>query len=93
MRDITSNNSSANWIKKPVTKEELEPLCNLYNISPLLASIFVRRGITEGKELLYYLQDDLRFQHNPFCFNGIDDAVERILQAKEDNQLYGFDEV
>ncbi len=86
MRDFTSNNSSANWIKKPVTKEELEPLCNLYNISPLLASIFVRRGITEGKELLYYLQDDLRFQHNPFCFNGIDDAVERILQAKEEGE-------
>ena len=86
MRDITSNNSSANWIKKPVTKEELEPLCNLYNISPLLASIFVRRGITEGKELLYYLQDDLRFQHNPFCFNGIEDAVERILQAKEEGE-------
>ena len=86
MRADTSINNSANWIKKSVTKQQIEPLCNSYNVSPLLASVFVRRGITEGKELLYYLEEDLRFQHNPFCFNGIEDAVERILQAKEEGE-------
>ena len=83
--DISINNTS-NWIKKPVTKQQIEPLCNSFNISPLLASVFVRRGITEGHELLYYLEDDLRFQHNPFCFNGMEDAVERIIQAKEEGE-------
>ena len=85
MKADTSTNN-ANWIKKPVTKGQIEPLCNSYNISPLLASIFVRRGITQGQELLYYLEDDLRFQHNPFCFNGMEDAVERIIQAKEEGE-------
>ena len=86
MRADTSINDTSNWIKKAVTKQQIDPLCNLYNITPLLASIFVRRGITEGRDLLYYLEDDLRFQHNPFCFNEMEDAVERILQAKEEGE-------
>ena len=77
---------SSNWVKKPVTKKEIEPLCNAYGISQLLASIFVRRGITSGNELLYYLEEDLRFQHAPFCFSAMEDAVERIYQAKEEGE-------
>ena len=86
MRADISNHDSSNWVKKPVTKQQIEPLCNKFNISPLLASIFVRRGITEGADLLYYLEDDLRFQHNPFLLSGMEDAVERILQAKEEGE-------
>ena len=74
------------WVKKPVTKQEIEPLCNNFGISQLLASVFVRRGITSGKELLYYLEEDLRFQHEPYCFSGMEDAVERIIQAKEEGE-------
>ena len=96
MRADTSINDTSNWIKKPVTKQQIEPLCNSFNITPLLASIFVRRGITEGKDLLYYLEDDLRFQHNPFYLSGMEDAVERILQAKEEGEkvlIYGDSDV
>lgn len=87
-----------NIIKKPVTRQQIEPLCEKYNINQILASILVRRGVTEGKDLLYYLEDDLRFQHNPFMFNpensendysmsfSIEDAVERILSAKEEGE-------
>ena len=86
MRGEASIIDISKWVKKPVTKQQIEPLCNSFNISPLLASIFVRRGITEGRDLLYYLEDDLRFQHNPFCFSGMEDAVERIMQAKEEGE-------
>ncbi len=87
MRAETSiSNTFSNWVKKPVTKQQIEPLCNTFNITPLLASIFVRREITEGKDLLYYLEDDLRFQHNPFYLSGMEDAVERIIQAKEEGE-------
>ena len=74
------------WTKKVVTKEQISPLCNKYNINQLLASILIRRDITDGKDILYYLEDDLRFQHNPFMFSSMEDAVERILQAKEENE-------
>ena len=86
MRADISINDSSKWVKKPVSKQQIEPLCNSFNIQPLLASIFVRRGITEGKDLLYYLEDDLRFQHSPFCFYAMEDAVERIMQAKEEGE-------
>ena len=75
-----------NWIKTPVTKQQIEPLCTKYNIDQLLASIFVRRGITTGQDILYYLESDLRFQHNPFLFNSMEDAVERINQAEEEGE-------
>ena len=86
MRADNSIIDSSNWVKKPVTKQQIEPLCNSFNISPLLSSIFVRRGITEGKDILFYLEEDLRFQHNPFLFSGMEDAVERIIQAKEEGE-------
>ena len=82
----TESSLCSSWVKKPVTKQQVEPLCTNYGISQLLASIFVRREITTGNELLYYLEDDLRFQHAPFCFNGMEDAVERIMQAKEEGE-------
>lgn len=75
-----------NWTKKPVTKKEIDPLCDKFNINQILASILVRRGINSGKDILYYLEDDLRFQHTPFNFSNMGDAVERILQAKEEGE-------
>jgi single-stranded-DNA-specific exonuclease len=74
------------WNKKVVTKAEIEPLCKKYNINGILASIFVRRGITSGEKILFFLEKDLRFQHNPFLFNNMEDAVDRILAAKEDEE-------
>lgn len=79
-------NNASNWHKSPVTKQQVDPLCSKFNLSQILASIFVRRGVTSGLDLLYYLEDDLRFQHNPFYFNSMEDAVERILQAKEEGE-------
>lgn len=75
-----------NFQKKPVKKCEIEPLCEKFNINQILASIFVRRGITSSADLMYFLEEDLRFQHSSFCFSDIEDAVERIIQAKEDNE-------
>ena len=75
-----------NWVKSPVTLQQIAPLCQKYNIDKILASIFVRRGITEGNDILYSLEEDLRFQHNPFLFNSMEDAVERITQAIEEGE-------
>lgn len=80
----------SNWNKKTVTKQQIEPICSKFTvekeIDQILASIFVRRGITQGPDILYYLEDDLRFQHSPFLMNTMEDAVERILQAKEEGE-------
>lgn len=74
------------WKKKQVSKTEIETLHSKYDLDALTASILARRNLTTGKELLYFLEDDLRFQHSPFSFNSMEDAVDRILQAKEENE-------
>lgn len=73
--------SSSKWVKKAISKEEVERLKSKFSLDSLTASIFARRGITSGKDILYFMEDDLRFQHNPFLFNSMEDAVDRILAA------------
>ncbi len=74
------------WIKKPVLKEQVEEMERKYRLDALTSSILIRRGITDGKNLLYYLEDDLRYQHNPFLFSNMEFAVDRINDAKEENE-------
>ena len=94
-----------NWTKTPVTKKQIDELCNqhiqnkiralfgkdlseteLKYYTQILTTILLRRNVNEQKDMLYYLEDDLRFQHNPFLFNSMEDAVERILQARDENE-------
>ncbi len=76
----------ANWNKKQIPKESVTELVSKYKMEPLVASIFARRGINEGKEILYFMESDLRFQHSPFSFNAMEDAVDRILQAQDEKE-------
>ena len=54
------------WIKKEIQKETVVDISKKYGIDSLTASIFTRRGITDGKDLIFFLEDDMRFLHNPF---------------------------
>ena len=74
------------WNKRNVLKTDVEKLTSRYGIDPISASIFLRRGLTEGRDLLYFLEDDLRFQHSPFLFSSMEDVVDRILDAVEENE-------
>ena len=74
------------YTKTPVTLAQIDPLCRKFGMDRLLASIFVRRGITRNEDLLYFLEDDIRFEHNPFLFSQMEDAVDRILSALEEGE-------
>ena len=74
------------WFKKQISKTQVETVSKKYSLDPITASIMVRRGITSGRDILYYIEDDLRFQHSPFMFAAMEDAVDRILDAKEENE-------
>ncbi|MDR0997936.1 MAG: single-stranded-DNA-specific exonuclease RecJ [Treponema sp.] len=63
-----------------------------YGCDALTASILLRRGITAGGEIQYFLEDDPRYIRNPFELPGMEDAVDRILAAKEEGEkvlVYG----
>ncbi len=74
------------WIKKPVSPEAVKELTERYDIDSLTAAIFLRRGITRGDEIMYFMEEDKRYLHNPFLFTNMEDAVDRIRQAKDEGE-------
>lgn len=74
------------WKKKEIAKEVIQEISQHYNCDLITASIFARRGITEGKEILFFTENDQRYLHNPFLFENMEDAVDRILDAKDEQE-------
>ncbi|MGP1587671.1 MAG: single-stranded-DNA-specific exonuclease RecJ [Treponemataceae bacterium] len=74
------------WKKKDVAKEVIKEISTRYDCNLITASILARRGITHGKDILYYMENDLRFLHNPFLFEQMEDAVDRILDAVQEGE-------
>ena len=75
-----------NWIKKEISKEQAFYLRDNFGLELLEASVFARRGIVSGQDLLFYLEDNPRFLRSPFCFSQMEDAVDRILLAAEEGE-------
>ncbi len=76
----------SDWNKKNISKDQVESFKTKYKLDALSASILIRRGITEGSSILYFMEDDLRFQHSPFSFSNMEDAVDRINDAIEEKE-------
>jgi single-stranded-DNA-specific exonuclease len=74
------------WIKRDAAPSVVRDLAAKYGIDALAASILARRGITAPEELLYFLEEDPRYLHNPFLFEGMEDAVDRILLARDEEE-------
>ncbi len=72
------------WIKKDANQVQVRTLAKRFELDLLSASILVRRGVTEPSDLLWFLEDDPRYLHNPFLFEGMEDAVDRIQNAIDD---------
>ena len=71
------------WKKEKLDSGEVREIAARYNVNLIVASILVRRGITAPEEVKYYLESSLVFLHNPFLFNDMEDAVDRINAAVE----------
>ncbi|MDR2144793.1 MAG: single-stranded-DNA-specific exonuclease RecJ [Treponema sp.] len=74
------------WYKAELAADSVKAFSEKYGCDLLTASILLRRGITPGEEVRYFLEKDLRHLHNPFDLPGMEDAVERILAAKEEGE-------
>jgi len=75
-----------NWEKKDIPPEKVKEISAKYGCDLLTASILTRRGITTGAAIKFFLEEDERFLHNPFELPGMEDAVERVLAAKEEGE-------
>jgi len=74
------------WDKKEISPDLVKEISAKYNCDLLTASILVRRGVCTGDAIRYFLEDDLLSLRNPFAMDGMEDAVERILAAKEEGE-------
>jgi single-stranded-DNA-specific exonuclease len=74
------------WEKKDIDADQVKQISVKYGCDLLTASIFARRGITSGDAIRFFLEDDIQHLRNPFALDGMEDAVERILAAKEEGE-------
>ncbi len=74
------------WNKKEIGREIVRELTARYGCDALTASVLSRRGVIEGEDLLFFLEEDTRFLHNPFLFKTMEDAVDRILDARDEGE-------
>ena len=74
------------WIKKENDTLLVKKLIKKYDLHPMVASIFARREITQPSKLLYYFEKNSRYFHHPFLFIEMEDAVDRILEARDGNE-------
>ncbi len=74
------------WIKEDIDADLVRSISRRYNIDILTASILARRKIVEPRQILYYLDDDIRHLHNPFLFEAMEDAVDRLLLAADEGE-------
>ncbi|MDR2210352.1 MAG: single-stranded-DNA-specific exonuclease RecJ [Spirochaetaceae bacterium] len=74
------------WYKPEVAPDSVKALAEKYGCDLITASILLRRGINSGEKIRYYLEDDPRYLRNPYELPGMEDAVERILHAKEEGE-------
>jgi single-stranded-DNA-specific exonuclease len=74
------------WRKRDVSAARIRELADRYKLDLLTAAILARRGHSSADALLYFLEDDLRFLRNPFLFDSMEDAVDRILLALDESE-------
>jgi single-stranded-DNA-specific exonuclease len=74
------------WEKKEISGEQVKEISSKYGCDLLTASILARRGFCSGDSIRFFLEDDLLSLRNPFAMDGMEDAVERILAAKEEGE-------
>lgn len=74
------------WIKKPIDGTLVKSIMQKYSCDALTASILLRRNIVDGEVALYTLETNSRYLNSPFLFRNMEDAVDRILNAKDEGE-------
>ncbi|ADN01612.1 single-stranded-DNA-specific exonuclease RecJ [Spirochaeta thermophila] len=76
----------ARWQKPPIDKNRVLGISERFGLDLLTSTILVRRGLDSPEELSFFMERHLRYLHNPFLFEDMPLAVERVIQAKEEGE-------
>lgn len=83
--------SKTRWMIKPSNRDEIETLVKEMDITPLVASMLVNRGLNTVEAARYFLFGEAEF-YDPFLFNDMEKAVVRIQAAIQNDEpilIYG----
>ena len=72
--------------KKQIDIDLVKEISARYKITLLLASILVRRNIINPEDIMFILESDMRYVHNPFLFYEMEDVVDRIHSAADEGE-------
>ncbi|SHJ72545.1 single-stranded-DNA-specific exonuclease [Anaerobranca californiensis DSM 14826] len=70
------------WLWKEVDKKQVEELANEHNISPFIAELLIKRGIS-SKDVPAFLNPKLEDLYSPFNLKDMEKGVERIIKGVE----------
>jgi len=74
------------WKKEQISVEQVRRLNEVYGLDFITASLLARRGIVNPEQVKFYLETDVAYLHNPFLFTDMDTFVDRIVQAREEQE-------
>ncbi len=80
------------WTEIPADENQIQELAKELKVNPLICKLLVQRGITSYEEAKVFFRPTLEHLHDPFLMKDMDKAVERVIQAIDNNQkilLYG----
>lgn len=89
-------NADPLWVYPKEDPEWRDEIVCEFNIHPVSAQILVSRGFTTNEEIHEYLYAKLPNLHDPNLFADMQKAVNRVLQAFENNEnilIYGDNDV
>ncbi|MBM7606970.1 single-stranded-DNA-specific exonuclease [Lysinibacillus composti] len=84
--------SKKNWVVQRPNIDTVKKLSNELNISTIAAKILAARGFEHADTAKMMLKINANDLHDPFLLNGMQEAVERIEQALENEEkilVYG----
>lgn len=74
------------WEYYEANEKQVEYIARKYSISKLLAMILVNRNIVEEEKVSVFLNPSRRDFYNPFLMPDMEKAVDRIINAIENNE-------
>lgn len=80
------------WKPQTFDRNAADLLARQMNVSPLVASLMMNRGLGEPLAASRFLQGTMEELHDPFLLSGMKEAVPRILKAVEQGErilIYG----
>ncbi|MEW9500541.1 single-stranded-DNA-specific exonuclease RecJ [Jeotgalibacillus marinus] len=79
--------SKTRWKIQPVNEDTVQLLSNALNLPTVVARLLVQRGIIDVEEARSFLHIENQEFHNPFELLGMQQAVDRIKRAIEEDEM------